>query len=60
MNSIEETIRKAGAEEVAAYLVAAIKRVGELGLEAGQAYNEQATELAGDPHFEEGLAQINA
>jgi len=58
--NIEEIIRKASAEEVASYLVAAIKRVGELGLEAGQAYNEQAMELAGDPHFEEGLAQINS
>jgi hypothetical protein len=59
MDKAEQIIADANPAKAAEYAVAAIKRVGQLGLEAGEQLRELAEANAGEPEFEEGLAYLN-
>lgn len=59
MDNTEEIIGNADAATAARYAVAAIKRMGQHGRDAGDAFRELAEANAGEPDFEEGMLQIN-
>lgn len=60
MINIDDMIAEADAETVAGWAVACIRRIGELGHEAGEAFRAASEAAGGDLRFEEGFNQINA
>lgn len=60
MINIDEMIAGADAETVAGWAVACIRRIGQLGHEAGEAFQKASEAEGGDLYFEEGFNQINA